>query len=384
MQTATDQTPQREPPDPLSQATVLLRSFRATPFENQAARLSLDDEGKLCITSSPTSDTFQAMLTRRKFEETQNHTPSKLIAEMRSIPGMSVSNIGVSVALTTLFNGKRYLIAVSQKRPDFNDTVLKLISGYVNAIPSPSKEHEDFGAKLVGAGITELGEEFVPWTTDSKSGSRVLRGLLSGAHDLIARELLIHHKDATHGSKIASAALPAHPQNLLLPPAHGLFAYDPALRFTINPSSNPLALKSLNSTSPVMIDGIPYQLGMYISSVFKSAQAVLQYEIELPKIPGLSISAAEHTPHPTKSGVLVEQYRRDGAALLELDSDGNLTRNAFRLYKGELIKLDDITLSEAFLPSVMKNGQRTGIVVAKNVKMNDCVSCSGDGADIEI
>ncbi|WP_163835510.1 hypothetical protein [Spartinivicinus ruber] len=68
------------------------------------------------------------------FEELQvKRNNSLLMTSSSSEINLTVNNLGVSAHLVFQINGVDYLVLVEQKRHDFKDKVLKLISGYVSS-----------------------------------------------------------------------------------------------------------------------------------------------------------------------------------------------------------------------------------------------------------
>lgn len=68
---------------------------------------------------------FNELQAKRKHAAFLNSSPSEV--------NLTVNNIGVSAHLVCQINGIDYLLLVEQRRKDFQDTVLKLISGYVSS-----------------------------------------------------------------------------------------------------------------------------------------------------------------------------------------------------------------------------------------------------------
>lgn len=351
----------------LEHATLSLGPVRHGIFENRISTLRLLERKVPCISPTGEVNNFEKMSAERAAAKKSNHDPLAQYAQMLSPSGLRLANVGVSVALVTNLQDRRYLVAVRQERPDFGDSVIKLISGYVNFF-DPLAPQRTFTDSISTGAVTEISEEPLPWqTSPSNQNSGLLKGMIQAARSVLKREVVIDDRDGTRLQALAG------PETPLATPYEGRLPYLPNPQFRIRPSSQPLILPSVTEVVPIEIDGELVYAALYLSQTFQSCQVVFFYDLELPQVPDLSLSHCENVSDRT-SNTLVEQYQRYGAPLLELDEEGLLTGVTRVLDHGKLVDVTNASgtsLSEAFVPSLVVKGHRSGIVTAKNIDFDE-------------
>ena len=218
-----------------------------------------------------------------------------------------LANLGVSADITLLWQQREFRLLVRQQRPDRNDEVLKLLSGYVPA-------HE-------------------------------LRLPLLTLMTELAEELLL---ETSHGW------LPGRYQEIWLPaPYADSLPSDPKRWFQLAPqqsATRAVMCKELNLLE---------RPRAYVHLPTSSLQLVYPMHLTVPACKDLSALHADESLD-AQSGELIARLdpHKPDLYLAEL-VDGNPTGALFTLEKGELIEQhpEQLSLSEAFAP-------QTGWVVA--------------------
>lgn len=244
-------------------------------------------------------------------------------SHLNSSEGYEFANVGVSAAITATHERKEYAVVVAQQRPDFGDTVLKLVSGY--------KDDADVFPQSVGR---EVAEEFL---VREKSG-RVIPFRFEG---------------------LEGWAIDSRP-------------FSRQLTY----SDSPIVLRGRNVPLPVYLPGLDrvrdceyfssaWNLGMKYFAPLNTAQLIVPFRCDLPQ--GVSL---EHTEDKRNAatGLLDTHVDSRGLVLLGLKDD-RLTGLAYRLVEGVIEpgpNPDLITLSQSFVRPSAGN-----IVTKSNIAMKD-------------
>ena len=252
--------------------------------------------------------------------------------------GHTFANLGLSVVLTTTYDHNHYLVLVRQDRPDFGDSVAKLLSGYVSAdkLTTPLLALDE-----------EISEEFLPCTSDGKvlGGMRSLQPLPRPFSDTVT--------------------------------------YDDNVAFQLFETD----IYSLPGVpeSEVIIEGNPIVEGKPVVCYHlptNSAQIVFSYHIDIPRVPnikaGLGHAEASYLAHhhatlshsedefDPESGSLEVKLQDRGILMIKLDG-GRITDEVVSTYgNGKLEKfVQPVILSEAFAP------KQDGIASANHIPLEE-------------
>ncbi|MCB0334435.1 MAG: hypothetical protein KDD55_13100, partial [Bdellovibrionales bacterium] len=229
---------------------------------------------------------FAAMQAARTSFRAREMTTKDVVEHLQG-PGLEVANLGVSAVITCEPFGPgrgRYLGVVSQRRADFLPAgnrlgtsnvpkTNKLLSGYVNWFDLVRAEgHSLTGSALSRALLSELEEgEVLPWQRLEEEGVQLGQILQGVVRDVlprsIGRELVIEDRNTllTQG---ACTFVPGrdHSGSFARIGDHfsGLFDVHPDKTYSIGPTapSSRVALPGIGQWSPVVIDGMPYDVGL--------------------------------------------------------------------------------------------------------------------------
>ncbi|MFH1053454.1 MAG: hypothetical protein V1740_03490 [Candidatus Woesearchaeota archaeon] len=232
----------------------------------------------------------------------QEVDPEQMQESLDSIEGHLFANVGVSAAIDFFYGSTHFAVAVAQERPDFDDHVLKLISGYSDATLT-----------YLQSLINELAEEVLP----VKGGKVITR---------------------THDFRARCHQLPK--------PYDGRAEYEYGVHLT--PGSRPKYLPSLDPKPIETLDDL--NVAIMYDALHNSANLVfpVNYKIIGNKIV-LTLAHAED--QPPVDGIVQTLYNQEGLVLLEMDDKGSLTGKTWRLVDGHLKIGPDkikVRLSEAF------------------------------------
>lgn len=302
-------------------------------FRNKQVRIR--KEGSVFLID-PTGDeiNFQDMMKLRK------DTDPEEIKRNLSGEGHLFANIGISGALSTTYQGKHYALLVRQDRPDFGDSVSKLLSGY-----TPAHKATDLASAL----DDEIAEELIFCTEEGK--------IISGMRNL--------------------KHLPR--------PYENVAQYDPRVTFQlfdVDLHTLPGLTREPIDLAGIRLAGNPQ---LMFDAKHNSAQMVYRWHVDLPGIP---VEAIEHGEIPyltsTNSNAghsedkfnpqikkLEVMLQEQGIHIAPLKG-GMLTGEIFTFEKGKLVPFDGkVTLSEAFAP------KSDGIVTQNNISLGEYLALQG-------
>ncbi|HIJ10813.1 TPA: hypothetical protein HA278_02025 [Candidatus Woesearchaeota archaeon] len=250
-------------------------------------------------------------------------SPADLQAVQQGIRtgGFTFANVGVSAALTLDHDGSDYAVLVRQDRPDFGDSVAKLVSGYT---PASTMLAPHFAV------WNELAEEVVP-----HDGWTVIRFRRNGV------PLPTPFDDLYDG----------HAQSINIDITKINFVPD---------LCGPVGMVGSD-----LIDNP----SLYFHLPTNSAQLVYGYHLDLRDVDlareRISLWHSEEKFNSEK-GMLDVHLHEEGLYLVRLEN-GDLTDNVFTMTRGVLEQVDPrtITLSEAFAP------KEDGIVSVNNISLDD-------------
>lgn len=347
-------------------------------FRNNTVTVKFSPSKEIRIQSTSTFENFGDMIKKR------GDAPANLKL-WQGIPSNQIplSNVGVSVALTVTIGEKRYAALV--KRPIPDGVKLMLVSGYTDfsKFHDPSGEHLPLSlrASLFANSLAELSEEILwsAWRTDDTkeafSGLGFIRSE-STTHERFMRE----NEPNEFGEMKANIAVGNDMISFHDP-------YDfPKFNEVRLPlclaDSLPTYLRGLfedrsDDSDSLTFDNARYfsSSGFYFRSDVNGGQLVTSFEVSLSDFidepfpfPGLNATAAEDglfANSPEKKEllerlginpfeVLCARHNDQGLVLVELNDNGDLTSNFYRLCAGELTPdrelsdLDQVHLSDVF------------------------------------
>lgn len=340
-------------PIPTRADSVLARSWGGT-FRNtiyKATFAATEAGPKLSFNDTRKVTTIGEMMALRSSGAFAGADPRTVTQRLQL--GETVSNLGVSAALSCTLAGKEFAVLALRK-----PNRLMLISGYLDA--AREQLSGDTGrAQVVGGALKEAGEELLVVNRRGRiaTGAVMLRDQLQFK---IARELrLLEPQAELSNSSLATASLP-------VPYALSAGAFANRSRFTLEFAALPPYLLGVNPECRVEIDGSALPGGVHIDQPRGSAQIVLSYRLRLPAGRKLSLFHAETQLDPEmdqrtgRKGHIKEVLIPDGIVLAELGSGGNLSGKLFRLRRGALSQLSEpasqFMLSEVFSPSANPGG----------------------------
>jgi len=247
------------------------------------------------------------------------------IAKNLARDGHLFANMGVSAFITVPIGDKQYLLTVKQDRPDFDDSVAKLVSGYAEG-----------EADLTNEMNKELREEVTAVTGKGKVVAYLQGGkvLLSPFFTEISPE-----RQYTRGIEI------------------------------VQPADFRGRVAALNLAEPGQ--SVADNADGYFHAPTNSAQGLFSYRL----VPvegldlledGCSLIHTEDKFNQSTGGLNVELHP-EGILLIELNQ-GELTDRVFTLTEGQLNPVDPrkVTLSEAFCP---RGEYGQGIVTENNISL---------------
>ena len=306
----------------------ILATRNPSAFRTRQVSVRHDDRG-IHITPFGPELSFAGMMQLRK--PVDRHSIHLGLAS----EGYNFANLGVSSVLTTYLDGREYLILVRQDRPDFGDSVAKLLSGYM---PSDSLVNP------LEALAAEVSEEFLPCSDEEV----ILSGLINGR------------------------ALPK--------PFADSAKYEPGLSFQMVDKVNLYNLPDVHDGA-VFVGGKQLAEGsprLYYDATKNSAQLVFNYHINFPVLSAIfALNHGEahylraknghlHHSEEVRNGNLLEVVLHySGILLVELDK-GSLTPRVFTFSNGAPLPFTGkVLLSEAFAPKT------DGVVSQSNISLED-------------
>lgn len=245
---------------------------------------------------------------------------------VRTGSGYDFANLGVSGVFTITIDGKDYVLAAEQRRPDIGDFAAKLISGYVDS----QDLIEPFNAMK-----REIAEEVLPVA----HGEKLIRFNYQGTD--LPRPFSEHFRDFPGFINLVKPAK-YHPPNL---------------------EKSPILIKGKH------LEGSPM---LYFQVPTNSAQLVYSFHLNQGDSDfrnlGLSLHHSEDKLNKEKK-VLEKMLHPAGILLIRLENQ-DLTEQVSHYSNGEFIPVnpETINLSEAFAP------KHEGVVEAKNIPLLDYIN----------
>lgn len=322
---------------------LILNVGPSAGFRNQPLRLSLNGGTVSLTTTDQSLQRFVEMDARRRDASTNlAKSADQVLGDLTEVAGQVLSNVGVSLALTTRIGEKQY--ALLQHRE--SDNRLMLLSGYTDAAKFAGPEGAEISLRsqfAANAGA-EAAEEFLPSELEGLMLSGNLMGEMARQ---IASEVVLGHGDSlvdlTSGKPLG------------LGTPYGL-AYSPTLSWTVASAPLPHFLKNLAPDTNLHLGSDILSAGFQYAQQWNAGQIILPFELYLPEGDhGISLFHAEDALNPRDKSQLVTALNKNGTILVEMTEDGELTRSMFHFLNGQLvpaeIDLSITSFSEVFAPS---------------------------------
>lgn len=349
---------------------LVIDSRLAADFANPVYRLTLDKD-KIQIYDEKSSTNFPE-LTAARGDETTNlaASPESVLTQLTEKEGKRVSNIGVSLALTTTIAGEPYAVMVHRK----HDDRLMLLSGYVNA----QRANPDISTRGLFAAnaLGEHKEEFLPVSQNGLVDTGAVLGQMAAQ---IAKELVIGTDDFKFKrtdelgsrSKLVGVSLGQGYESL---------SYNKEPHFSLQwADSMPSFLPNVHHVGDIIIDGKPLTAGMQYAQQWNAGQLFVPMHLTLSDTTGMNIYHAEDKFDLSTKKHLVTMLDRTGIVFVKLDSNGDLMTDMYNLHNGKLVAVEsenaeERKLSEAFSPSPITGV--TGFVNQSDVQFKDRVKAT--------
>lgn len=301
-----------------------LGRIEATAFRTRSFVVQRGVDGTLHIQSTGASPlSFEEMSALRSDPANRVLTHSTLVEALHSPSGLSLSNVGVSVAVEVKAHNRRFAVLVENT----NSCGYKLISGYCDIGGSTGKGGSPAGELLTTA-CREIVEELI-----------VCR---PSKHSIVATPLHVRPETVLGGTTPFPASIPPHYiQNIAIDTTH------PPLEVTSH--SLPLYLGGVFENTRVEIDGQSVAASFYIDRRYRSGQIIFSFALDLSNCDYTLLHAEDS--YCSESGLLESTLHPEGLLLAELGQNGRLLGDFFWLREGRLVQRarnNRQKLSEAF------------------------------------
>lgn len=301
-----------------------LGSTEATTFHTRPFVVHRSVDGTLHIRSTGAMPmSFEEMRALRSDPANRDLTPGALVEALQSPSGLSLSNIGVSVALEVRAHNRRFAVLVENS----NSGGYKLISGYCD-IGQSADRCGNPADELLATACREIIEELIVCQPSM--------------HCIVAAPLQVRADSVSRQTTPVPASPPPHyTQNIAIDTAH------PPLEVT--PHSLPPYLRGAFENSKVTIDGQSVAASFYIDRRYRSGQIVFSFALDLSNCDYTLLHAEDY--YCAQSGLLKSILHPEGLILAELAQNGRLLGDFFWLREGQLVQRVRNTkqkLSEAF------------------------------------
>jgi hypothetical protein len=301
-----------------------LGSTEATAFHTRPFVVRRGVDGTLHLQSTGASAlSFEEMRALRGDPANRDLTHSALVEALQSPSGLSLSNVGVSVALEIRAHNRRFAVLVENS----NSRGYKLISGYCD-IGGSTGQCSSPADELLATACREIVEELIV--------------CLPSMHSIVATPLHVRTETILPEITPLPASIPPHYiENIAIDTAH------PPLE--VKPHSRPSYLAGAFEDSRVAIDDHSVAASFYIDRRYRSGQIVFSFALDL-SICDYTLLHAEDS-YCSKSGVLKSILHPEGLILAELGPNGRLLGDFFWLREGTLVQRARNTnqkLSEVF------------------------------------
>jgi hypothetical protein len=324
-----------------AESPLVLGSHPAADFSNPVMRLRKTGNS-IEIFSEGATTNFPEMAAQRSATRNLDRSPESILGELSERNGKRMSNIGISLAMTTTLEGERYAVLVHRAADDR----LMLLSGYLNA---NRVDQASTGRALVTANMLgELREELLPVGQDGRVETGVVLGSMARE---VARELVIATDDfMLHGTGESVTGIE-------LGEGYPALNYDQNPHFRLRWSGRmPRYLPNVHHIGDFNLDGSPFSAGLQYGQQWNAGQIFVPLELELGNLSGMNVYHAEDRLNMKTKTELVTMLDRNGIVFVKLDSQGQLTDQMYNLHGGALqaIKSENPELrklSEAFAPS---------------------------------
>lgn len=348
---------------------VILGVESGATFRNLRLNLKMDPTNGAILTTLGGQETFSEMLQRRNDRNVNERiwTPGTA-SGFQSLAGngLEISNAGISLAITTTIDNKKYAILARRESNDGSNHLM-LISGYVDAAKIRSAvpgQPLSTAATVFGNIGAEGAEEINHLAMPGYFAATRLRGEYIRQ---IANELCL-----VSGDQIASGSGMIFYRN-----TYEELTYRPDLWCTLVTCPLPKFIHNVFTPPSVTIDNISFPgVGFQVHTHTNSGQMIvgMEYRFDLnDDRDTISLQHAEDRPvlgNDIRAQTLRQAIKdpletrldQGGLILCLLDEHGQLTPN-FSLFKEGTLKraqhlgsLEGITFSDAFVPSVTVGG----------------------------
>ena len=331
-------------------------------FKNPVFRLETQNGIGLSIYSDGATNSFGDMQKSRKPESNLSQ-PQEVLNQLSERSGKLLSNIGVSVALTTTIDGERY--AVMQYRD--RDKRHMLLSGYVDA-NLPEGIITSARGLMVSHSLEEVKQEFMGTIPPGE----LLAGVVQGAflRPLLKELVISNSRIISKGSAPVLALGKAYDAIPLAP--------ELPLPWRLEQREIPPFISNINRAAQITFDNQPLTgVGLQYATHWNAGQLFFSYELKLPNRSDISLFHAEDGPKTDGLPYeLQSSLNIDGLVLMKLDSQGQLTDQSFWLRQGRLVPRHDfdaslIKLSEAFAGPLQGDPRYQGLLNVSDISFEE-------------
>lgn len=331
-------------------------------FQNPVFRLAAQGSLGLAVSSDGTTTNFGEMQKSRNVENNLDSV-QEILNHLSEGPGKTLSNIGISVVLTTLIDGERY--AVMQYRD--RDNRHMLLSGYVDAY-SPDNIATSARGLMVSHSLEEVKQEFMGTIPPGQLLTGVVQGIFLKP---ILKELVVSDSEILNDGNLPSLTLGR--AYSALPNVD-----EQELPWKLEQREIPAFIHNIEKDANITFDNLPLTgVGLQYATHWNAGQLFFSYELKLPNRPDISLFHAEDGPK--LSGLpyeLQSALSTEGLVLMKLDRNGQLTDRTYWLRGGKLVERSDfdafnIKLSEAFAGPLEGRKDLRGLLNASDISFED-------------
>jgi hypothetical protein len=341
-------------------------SNSAATFEIEILTATLNPTRGVILQSRPEMTDFMAMSKRRG--DTESHRKLWLPGGDASSAllgnGLELSNVGISLAPTTVIDGQSYAVLARRRLPNGANRIM-LVSGYVDAAKFSHLSEDNavpFSAatSVIANTASEAHEEInfvrLPgWFSKTEVRGEMIRA--------VADELKVGIGGQVHSST-------APEQSLILTDAHEVLDYNPSMWWRLQTGQLPNYIHNVFTPPTVEIDGVTFPgAGFQFHMHTNSGQIIIGVNLtfDLLNREFLSLIHAEDGPlsdpvlaaalksvqaPPDALATRLDKYR---LLLCPLDEHGQLTARFYNFIEGSLrpaqlpSDLEGVFLSDAFV-----------------------------------
>ncbi len=336
-------------------------------FRNVVPRVRWNPNGAVEISMSSEAEDFMSMLSRRN-DTTANSAlwgdPENGLQKLSS--GLELSNVGISIALTTAIDGDRF--ALLARRAGANGmNRLMLPSGYTDARKFFAADGSGLQVRpdqlFIGNAALEGSEELlVPrapgWFSPTQLSGKLIES--------VAGELAI---------QVGSQLERVGSDTVQIAPSYEELDYDLNTSWKLTFSGLPSYIHNVFQPPKVNIEGVELDgVGVQQHMHTNSGQLIFGGECQLPleNRELISLLHAEDGPLANAStrdvlnaagvpgDMLATRLDRNGLILAKLDEAGQITPQYYNFFHGSLVPatdlgdVDTIVFSDAFVPSPLE------------------------------